>query len=85
MKERKAFQHLPGEENPHFLENGKAIYFMLKAKYPKKSTEDLDSILNSLCAALTCLMTDNVGKDDHKNFIQLVYKILNDQVNETYT
>lgn len=80
MKQRKAFEHLPGSKNPQFLENGKKIYYTLKAKYPNQCDEDLDNILNALCAAITCLMTDNVAKDNHKNFLQLVYKILHDNI-----
>lgn len=73
---RKSFQDLPGEENPQFLEDGKRIYLEIRKKYPKYNNVDLDNILNALCAALTCLMTDNVEKDNYKQFLQLVYKIL---------
>ena len=74
---RKAFQHLPAKDNPQFLEDGKEIYFRLKSKYPKKTNEDLDNILNGMCAALACLMFAEVDKDNHKNFIQLVWYVLN--------
>jgi len=77
MKERKAYQDLPGSENPHFYENGLAIYKMLRNKYPNNTDEDLDSILNSLCASLVCLIRQNVNKDDWKILLQLVYNIIN--------
>lgn len=74
---RKAFKNLPSNENPQFFEDGKRIYLDLKKKYPKKNNKDLDNILNGLCAALTCLMYDNVDRSNHKNFLQLIWKILN--------
>lgn len=74
--ERKAFQHLSGEENPQFSEDGNRIYLEMKNKYPEKTNEDLDNILNGICASLTFLMFDNVDKSDHLNFLQLIYTIL---------
>lgn len=74
--ERKSFQHLSGNQNPQFLEDGKRIYLELKKKYPKKTNKDLDNILNGLCASLTCLMYDNVDRSNHKNFLQLIWTIL---------
>ncbi len=73
---RKSFQELPAHENPQFLEDGKRIYFEMRKKYPKNTDIDLDNILNGLCASITCLMRDNVQKDNYKQFLQLVYKIL---------
>jgi uncharacterized Zn-finger protein len=73
---RKAFEHLPGEENPQFLENGKMIYHLMKSKYPNENTESLDNILNGICASLTYLMRISVHKDNHKYFLQLVHNIL---------
>lgn len=75
--QRKAFQHLPGEENPQFLQDGLRIYEEMKKKYPKQSNEDLDNILNGMCAALYILMKKNVDKDNHKNFLHLIWQILN--------
>ncbi len=76
-KERTPFQDLPGKENPQFLIDGKRIYMELKEKYPNNTNEDLDNILNGLCAALICLVRGNVDKSNHKNFLQLIWKILN--------
>lgn len=76
-KQRKTFQHLPGTENPQFLEDGKKIYLELRKKYPNNTTYDLDNILNGLCAALICLTCDNVDPSNHKNFLQLIWKIIN--------
>lgn len=76
--DRKAFQYLPGNENPQFLEDGKKIYLELKKKYPSKTNRDLDNILNGLCAALTCLIYENVDRSNHKKFLHLIWKILND-------
>lgn len=75
-KTRAPFEHLPGNENPQFLEDGKRIYLELRKKYPQNSTEDLDNILNGICASLTCLMYDNVDKDNHPYFLQLIHQIL---------
>jgi hypothetical protein len=82
MSERKSFQDLPGDENPQFLEDGLSIYKMLKDKYPNQSVEDLDNILNGICASLIILMKNQVAKDNHKNFIQLVYKVLTKNLND---
>lgn len=79
-EKRKAYQHLHAEENPHFLEDGKHIYLELKKKYPNKNNVDLDNILNGICAALTCLMDDNVEKSNHRYFLQLIYKILDKNI-----
>lgn len=76
MNERKAFQNLPAVENPHFLEDGQKIYKELRINYPQDTNEHLDNILNGLCAALTCLMRENVQKDNHRYFIQLIHSIL---------
>lgn len=78
--QRKSFQHLPAKENPHFLEDGKLVYKSLREKYPSNTNEHLDNILNGLCAALTCLMCSAVPKDSHRQFLQLIYKILSDNV-----
>lgn len=75
-EERKSFQHLPAEENPQFLEDGKRIYLEMRKKYPENTNKDLDNILNGLCASLTCMIHANVNKDNHKNFLQLIHKIL---------
>lgn len=77
MNKRKSFQDLPHEENETNLQNGKVLYYSLKLKYPNQTIEDLDSILNSLCAALICLIGDSVDKDDYQSMLQLVHKILN--------
>jgi hypothetical protein len=74
---RKAFQHLPGDENPQFTEDGKKIYLELRKKYPNNTDKDLDNILNGLCVALIYLVINNVEKSNHKNFLQLIWKILN--------
>ena len=76
-EKRKPFQDLPGNQNPQFIKDGKAIYFALKEKYPEQTDEHLDNILNGLCAALSCLVCEHVDKGDHKNFIQLIWVILN--------
>jgi len=80
MKERKSFQDLPGDENPQFLENGQKIYLQLREKYPNNTVEDLDNILNSLCTAMLFLVLNNVEHSDRKNFLQLIWKILNKNI-----
>lgn len=78
--DRRAFQNLPGAENPQFVEDGRRIYLELKEKYPNKNNKDLDNILNGLCASLIYLMYDNVDRSDHKMFLHVVWKILNNNV-----
>jgi hypothetical protein len=61
-------------------EDGRRIYLDLRQKYPKNTIEDLNNILNGLCAALTCLMCDAVQKNDHMQFLQLVYQIIHKNI-----
>lgn len=77
---RTPFEFLPGKDNPQFLADGKRIYSEMRKKYPNDTTEDLDNILNGLCASIICLMDDCVDKDNHKNFVQLVFKILSQNI-----
>lgn len=79
-KQRKSFEPLPSNENPQFLEDGKRIYFQLREKYPNSSVEHLDNILNALCCALICLTQINVDKDDRIYFLQLIHKILSQNI-----
>jgi hypothetical protein len=78
--ERKAFQHLAGDENPHFLEDGKRIYLELEAKYGSKDDIACDNILNGLCAALTCLIHANVAKDNRPVMLQIIHNILSKNI-----
>lgn len=71
---RKSFQEL---EDSRFLEDGYGIFLEMKKKYPNNTTADLDNILNGICASLLCLMGFHVNEDDYKNFIQLIWQILN--------
>jgi len=80
MTERKGFQDLPAHENPQFSEDGKEMYYLLKARYPKEKVVDLDNILNALCASLTYLMVDSVNRDDRPMFLQLIHKILSNNL-----
>ena len=73
---RKSFQELPENENLQFERDGKEIFILMKTKYPHPTVEDLDNILNGICASLTCLMRSSVHKDDYKYIIQLIHKIL---------
>lgn len=73
---RNGFQELPGSENPQFLEDGKRIYLEIRKRYPEDSIEDLDNILNGLCAALIVMLEENVDKSNHKNMVQLIYQII---------
>lgn len=52
----------------------------MRKKYPKNTDEDLDNILNGLCASLVCLARDAVQKENHKQFLHLIWKILNDNL-----
>jgi len=81
-EERKVFQYLSGEENPQFVENGKKIYLELRKKYPNDTAKDLDTILNSLCAALLCLIKCNVAEENHLCILQVVWKILKQNIKD---
>ena len=77
MMKRRLYEDLPNNEHPNFEIDGREIYLLMKKKYPTQSVEDLDNILNGICAALSFLAYGNVPKDDHKNFIQIIWKTLN--------
>jgi hypothetical protein len=81
-KERKPFQELPGSQNPQFMEDGRRIFNEMRKKYPKNNDEDLDNILNGLCASLLCLIRQHVDKGDHMQFLQLIYKILHNSISK---
>jgi hypothetical protein len=72
----KDFQHLPPDKNPQFSEDGARIFYQMRSKYPLDSIEDLDNILNGICASLIYLIKSNVEKEDHKQFLQLIHRIL---------
>lgn len=73
---RRSFQDLPAHENPQFSEDGIEIYRKLREKYPSNSDEDLDDILNGICAALVVMVRNNVEKSNYFSILQLIYKIL---------
>jgi len=79
-KKRKAFQYLPGNENPQFLEDERKIYLSMKNKYPNSTDEDLDNILNGICASLIFLIMNNVHRDNHHIMLQLIWNILNKNI-----
>ncbi len=80
MSKRKPFQELPSEQHPEFLQDGKYLYLYLKEKYPKETVENLDNILNGLCAGMICLIRSSVSYDDYNAFLQLIHKILSDNL-----
>ena len=79
---RKSFEKLSGEDNPHFSADGYKIYHELRKRYPNHTIEDLDSILNILCGSICYLIRDNVDKDNWAMLMQLVFKILCENLNE---
>jgi len=80
MSEKKAFQSLPEGQNVEASRAGATIYRILKMKYPEKNDTDLDMILNSLCAALLFHINENVKKDNQRVMLQIIYKILSDNI-----
>lgn len=74
MTERKLFQDLPANENPHFLEDGIEIYKQLAEKYGTNSIEGLDSISNILMCSLFVFAKQHIEKDNYKYFLQLMHQ-----------
>jgi len=74
--ERKCFGDLLQDENLKAFRIGKEIFFKLKQLYPENNVQNLDLILNTLCASLVCLIAHAVNKDNYSISIQLVHKIL---------
>lgn len=79
-EERKPFQDLPGDENPQFDEDGKKIYFELRAKYPNNTNEHLDNVLNGFCCALLHLIINDVKENLQYDFVDLISHILNKNI-----
>lgn len=67
-------------DDPNFIEDGKRLYLAMRQKYPNKNDEDLDKILNGLCAAMYCLMYANVPKEKHSDFLDLIYTIIKQNI-----
>jgi hypothetical protein len=65
------------------IENGVEIYKKLRLKYPKTNQEDLDKVLNSLCAAVVILIMNNVDKENYGPFLQCVYHCINTTLRNT--
>ncbi len=73
---RQSFQHLPGSENPQFLEDAKEIMQNLRKKYPGNLVNDLDNILNALCLSLHILMINAVKPECQREFVKIIAHIL---------
>lgn len=78
----KTFAPLPEDMAVKFNNAGKGIYLYLKDKYPEEAVHDLDIILNSLCIALTHLTISRVDPDDFEAFLQLIHKILSNNLRQ---
>lgn len=73
---RKCFEDLNSQDYPQHIRDGIRIYKELKELYPPKNTENLDNILNALCASIIILVINNVEKDNLNVMKQVIWKIL---------
>mgnify|MGYP003442872163 FL=1 len=73
---RKCFEDLNSQDYPQHIRDGIRIYKELKELYPQKNTENLDNILNALCASIIILVINNVEKDNLNVMKQVIWKIL---------
>ena len=78
----KMFEKYGEDSNKIFIKEGTNIYNELKEGYPESNVTDRDTILNSLLYALLVMMDQEVDRSNHKYFLQLVWKILNDSVDK---
>jgi len=76
----KSFVPFSKEARDKFNDTGKKIYNLLKNEFPEENALNLDLILNSLCVALTLLTLNYVERDDYPGYLQLVYKILSNNL-----
>lgn len=76
MTKRKRFSGATDDENSMFSKDGLVLYLELRNKYGNQTEDNLDYILNTLCAALVYLITRNSEKDSHMQLLQSIYKIL---------
>jgi hypothetical protein len=77
---RKAFQNVSEEDNLEYRRTGLEIYYLLKVKFPRENDQDMDCILNTLCAALYFFASNHVLVENQKQFVHLVYRILDNSL-----
>lgn len=75
MTKKRAFEPTTDDENAAYLQCGIGIYKQMKI-FCIKHKLDEDFILNSLCVSLVCLIKNDVDKDQEKEFLQLIHRIL---------
>ncbi len=75
-----AFESIKQELNVIIKQEGVRIYNELLAKYPEKTVEHKDILLNSLCFALVHLLKLDVSADDHPIALQLIHKVLSNNL-----
>lgn len=56
------------------------IYELLVKQFPNRNHQDLNMILNTICASLVIHIKNNVEEDDRKTIIQFIYNCLNENI-----
>jgi len=62
------------------LIDGDEVYSYLREKYPESNNINLDNIVNALCASLIILIKNNVDKSDYKEILQMIWRMLNENL-----
>ncbi len=75
MTEKRSFEPTSDQENAAYLNCGIEIYKQLRI-FCIEQKQDNDFILNTLCAALICLIKNHIKPEDEKQFLQLIHRIL---------
>lgn len=82
MQKKKAFQAASEEDVQRYFEEGKNIFLALNEKYVQDTSENIDSILNSLAAAFYLFLKARIDEDDQRQILHILYQILTRSLNE---
>ncbi len=75
VKERRAFEDFTEEEKEKVIEEGKKVYMQLYNTF-SEGERGKDLFLNTLIYMLVGFIDMMVAKDDQREFLQLIHKIL---------
>jgi predicted metallo-beta-lactamase superfamily hydrolase len=59
-----------------YSKEGLRIYLELIERYPERSVDNMDIIMNSMCAALVCLAHHTVPEEDYKSFKEFIRDLI---------
>jgi hypothetical protein len=82
MTDRRAFAPVNEEENKIALDEGIRIYKELLEKFKCTDEKGCDLMMNTLCSSLICFLRVHVPPDNMGMLLQVIHKILVNNVNK---